>query len=60
MSDHADLVDLQTKHHSLELELLEALAHPATSDEEIAAIKRQKLKLKDDIVRLERIVSVAA
>jgi hypothetical protein len=60
MSQYADLADLHAKHHHLELELQEALAHPASSDEEIAAIKRQKLKLKDDIVRLERLEKTAA
>ena len=36
-------------HLELEAELAEAMAHPASSDAEIAAIKRKKLKLKDEI-----------
>jgi hypothetical protein len=60
MSDSVDLASLQAKHHDLELELLDALAHPATSDAEIAAIKRHKLKLKDDMKRLERTAKAAA
>jgi hypothetical protein len=60
MSLDTDLSSLLDKHQALENELAEALAHPASSDEEIAAIKRQKLKLKDEIVRLQRDVKQAA
>ena len=60
MSLDTDLAALHKKHQSLETELAEAMAHPATSDQEIAAIKRQKLKLKDEIVKLERHVPQAA
>jgi hypothetical protein len=54
------LGDLIDQHHKLELALAEAMAHPATSDAEIAAIKRKKLKLKDEIAVLERGRSLAA
>jgi hypothetical protein len=60
MSLDTDLAAMLKKHQSLENELAEAMDHPATSDQEIAAIKRQKLKLKDEIVRLERHVPHAA
>jgi hypothetical protein len=33
--------------------LADAIAHPASSDQEIAEIKRRKLKIKDEITRLE-------
>jgi hypothetical protein len=54
------LGELIDQHHALERDLAEAMAHPATSDAEIAAIKRKKLKLKDEIAILERGRSLAA
>jgi hypothetical protein len=54
------LGELIEQHHALELALAEALAHPASSDAEIAAIKRKKLKLKDEIAMHERGRSLAA
>ncbi len=55
-----DLTQLLAKHNALEKELAEAIAHPATTDEEIAAIKRMKLKLKDEIAFHERTSAEAA
>jgi hypothetical protein len=49
MNPASSLSDLIAQHHVLEAELAEAMAHPASSDAEIAAIKRKKLKLKDEI-----------
>ncbi len=49
----SSLADLLAQHHALETELAEAMAHPASSDAEIAAIKRKKLKIKDHIAKLE-------
>jgi hypothetical protein len=49
MNPTSSLSDLIEQHHALEAELAEAMAHPASSDAEIAAIKRKKLKLKDEI-----------
>ena len=54
------LSDLIAQHHVHEVELAEAMAHPASSDAEIAAIKRKKLKLKDEIASYQRHTSVAA
>ncbi len=54
MSLQSDLAELTAKHKLLEARLAEAMEHPASTDQEIAEIKRQKLKLKDDIARLER------
>ena len=53
MSLQAHLGELQAKHRALEAELADAMNHPASSDAEIAALKRKKLKLKDEISRLE-------
>jgi hypothetical protein len=54
MSLQAHLSELTAKHKALEAELADAMAHPAVSDEEITEIKRKKLRLKDEISRLEQ------
>ena len=53
MSLQAHLSELVAKHKALEADLAEAIAHPASSDVEIAELKRKKLKIKDEITRLE-------
>ena len=53
MSLQAHLSELAAKHKALEAELADAMAHPASSDTEIAEIKRRKLKIKDEITKLE-------
>ena len=53
MSLQAHLGELLSKHKALEAELSEAMNHPASSDAEIAALKRKKLRLKDEISRLQ-------
>ncbi len=54
------LAELMAQHHALEMELADAIAHPASTDSEIAAIKRKKLRLKDEISRLQGETHVAA
>ena len=56
----SSLSELIAQHNALETELAEALAHPASSDAEIAAIKRKKLKLKDEITKKQRHTMIAA
>jgi hypothetical protein len=53
MSLQAHLSELAAKHKALESELADALAHPATSDAEIAELKRKKLRIKDEMSELE-------
>ena len=53
MTLQAHLSELISKHKVLETELADAIAHPASTDQEIAEIKRRKLKIKDEITRLE-------
>ena len=48
------LNDLKSRHQELESALALALTHPATGDDEITALKRQKLRLKDQIAALEQ------
>jgi hypothetical protein len=53
MSLQAHLGELHAKHRALEAELAEAMNHPASTDAEIAELKRKKLRIKDQISRLE-------
>lgn len=54
------LDDLLAQHARLETDLAEAMVHPASTDAEIAAIKRRKLKLKDEIAAVQRGTKIAA
>ena len=47
------LAELESQHRALENEISEALAHPSTDDTKIAELKRRKLLVKDEIVRLQ-------
>jgi hypothetical protein len=53
MSLQSHLSELHAKHRNLEQELQDAMAHPSSSDHELAELKRKKLKLKDEITKLE-------
>jgi hypothetical protein len=59
MSLQAHLSELAAKHKALETELAEALAHPASSDQEIAELKRKKLRIKDEMSRVEHSLHAA-
>jgi hypothetical protein len=59
MSLQAHLSELAAKHKALETELAEAMAHPASTDAEIAELKRKKLKIKDEMTRLEHTLHAA-
>ncbi len=53
MSVQAHLGELAAKHKALEAELEECLSHPASTDAEIAELKRKKLRIKDQMSKLE-------
>lgn len=53
MPAEARLAALKAKHKELEADLADALLHASSSDQELAAIKHQKLVLKDEIAELE-------
>ncbi len=53
MSVQAHLGELAAKHRALEAELEEAMSHPASTDAEIAELKRKKLRIKDEMTKLE-------
>jgi len=52
MSLTAHLEELKKKHHALSLEVEQAQRAPGFDDLEIASLKKQKLRLKEEITRL--------
>ena len=52
MSLLTHLAELELRHKALESELAEAQQHPSIDDLKIVELKRRKLHLKDEIVRL--------
>lgn len=53
MALSAHLAELSEKHKLLERRIEEELARPGSSDLDITRLKREKLKLKEEIVKLE-------
>jgi hypothetical protein len=58
MSIQTHLAELERRHQALEQEICEAQTHPATDGLKIAELKRRKLQVKDEIVRLQQDPSV--
>lgn len=54
MAIESHLAELERRHHALELEITEALAHPSIDGLKIAELKRKKLHVKDEIARLKQ------
>ena len=53
MSLASHIAELQKRHGDIERQIDEAMTHPSVDDLEIAELKRRKLAIKDEIVRLE-------
>jgi hypothetical protein len=53
MAIESHLVELEKRHQALEQEISKALAHPSMDDLQIVELKRKKLHVKDEIVRLQ-------
>jgi len=53
MSQDQQLADLEQQHRVLEKKLVEAMKRRSTDDLTIVALKREKLHLKDQMVRLQ-------
>lgn len=51
LANHLD--ELKRKHSDIEREIDEAMLHPSVDDLEIATLKRRKLALKDEILKLQ-------
>ncbi len=60
MSLKNHLNELMMKHRALEKELADATAHPASTDSLVAEIKRRKLRVKDEITKIEKDLAQAA
>ncbi len=52
MALHARFSELTDKHRALDRRIQEELARPLSDSLEIAALKRQKLRIKDELARL--------
>lgn len=52
MSIEAHLASLERKHGNLETEICEMMARPAPDQVELTQLKREKLRLKEEIERL--------
>lgn len=52
MSLSSHLEELQKKHHALDLQVEEALRNPGFDDLQITKLKKEKLRLKEEISRL--------
>jgi hypothetical protein len=53
MSVESHLAELERRHQALKREIEEAQAHPGFDELEIAALKRRKLQIKDEIAQLK-------
>lgn len=53
MSLAAHLTELSEKHRLLERRIEQELARPGSSDQEIGRMKLEKLRLKEEIAKLE-------
>jgi hypothetical protein len=53
MALDAHLVELSERHRALDRKIEEELARPTADDLKIAELKRQKLRLKDEMERLK-------
>ncbi|KAA3513072.1 MULTISPECIES: YdcH family protein [Agrobacterium] len=53
MTIQAHIASLEKKHGALEEELETVLASPSSDDKQIVDLKRKKLRLKDEMQRLQ-------
>lgn len=54
MSMQSHLAELERRHAALERKIEDALLRPSTDSLELTDMKRQKLKLKDEIERIRK------
>ncbi len=52
MSVESHLAELERRHEALKREIQEAQSHPGFDEFEVAALKRRKLHIKDEIAKL--------
>jgi hypothetical protein len=54
MAIESHLAELEKRHEALKQAISEALNHPSSDDLEIVELKRRKLLVKDEIMRLKQ------
>lgn len=54
MAVEARIAELNNRHAKLEQSLNDVLSHPSAEDTEIVRLKREKLRIKEEIERLRR------
>jgi len=54
MSIQADLAQLEQQHRALEREIEDAITHPGSDVLKVTELKRRKLHLKDEMMRLRQ------
>ncbi len=52
MAMESHIAELRDRHHALDREIERELFHPSSDDIRIAELKKQKLRLKEEIERL--------
>ncbi|HCX67248.1 DUF465 domain-containing protein [Parvibaculum sp.] len=52
MALESHIAELRDRHKALEQKINDQIHHPSSSDIQIAELKKQKLKLKEEIERL--------
>jgi len=54
MATEARIRQLDERHHALDERIEEALKHPSSDTLQVAALKKQKLKIKEEIEQLRQ------
>ncbi|CTQ72367.1 MAG: YdcH family protein [Labrenzia sp.] len=58
MSMQSHLAELERRHAEMERKIEDALLHPSTDSLKLADMKRRKLKIKDEIERIRKDVTI--
>ncbi|MBN9672432.1 YdcH family protein [Roseibium aggregatum] len=58
MSMQSHLAELERRHAEMKRRIEDAQLHPSTDSLELAGMKRQKLKIKDEIERIRKDVTL--
>jgi hypothetical protein len=53
MSIESHLAELEKKHRAIEREIEVELTHPNADDVKVSSLKRKKLRIKDEMTRLQ-------
>lgn len=54
MAAEARIRELDARHHALDVQIDQAMKSPASDTLQVAALKKRKLKLKEEIEQLRR------